>query len=142
MRSPTAIFVSRLAGPGGSFQAKARAREAENGVDIGYAIPKEGTLISLDNLAIPKESPHIGNSYALIDFLLRPEIAARNTNTTKFANSVPASKSWIAKDILDDKAIYPEPDVMGRLFAVSNADPATQKLIAREWVRIKTGKYP
>jgi putrescine transport system substrate-binding protein len=127
---------------GGSFQAKARAHEAENGVDIDYAIPKEGTLISLDTLAMPKQAPHVADGYAFIDFLLRPEIAARNSNATKFANGVPASKPWIAKDILDDKAIYPDPEVMSRLFAVPNADAATQKLIAREWIRIKTGKYP
>lgn len=125
---------------GDSLQARSRAREADNGIEIDYVIPKEGTLMSLDNLAILKDAPHVDEAYAFIDFLLRPQIAARNTNATKFANGILASKSSISKDILNDAAIYPADAVMNRLFAAPNADPATQKFIDREWTRIKTGK--
>jgi len=125
---------------GDSFQARNRAREAQSDVDVGYVIPKEGALMSLDNLAILKDAPHVEEAYAFIDFLLRPEIAARNTNATNFANGVLASKPFIAKDILDNKAIYPDAAVMARLFTVKSYDQATQKFITREWTRIKTGK--
>ena len=125
---------------GDSLQARARAREGGAGVDIAYAIPKEGTLISIDALAIPKNAPHGEAALAFINFLLRPEIAARNTNATKFANAVPASKALIARDIAENKSIYPDAAVMDRLFAPPNVDPTTQKLISREWSRIKTGK--
>src|SRR3984893_6943100 len=64
--------------------------------------------MSLDNLAIPKDAPHIEEAYAFIDFLLRPAIAARNTNFTHLANDVLASKSSIGKDIVENKSIYPE----------------------------------
>lgn len=125
---------------GDSLQARSRTREADNGIEIDYVIPKEGTLMSLDNLTILKDAPHVEEAYALIDFLLRPQIAARNTNATKFANGVLGSKPLISKDILNDAAIYPTDAVMNRLFAAPNADPATQKFIDREWTRIKTGK--
>jgi putrescine transport system substrate-binding protein len=123
-----------------SFRARDRAREAENGIEIDYAIPKEGTLVSLDNLAIPKDAPHVEEAYAFIDFLLRPAIAARNTNFTHLANGVPASKSSIGKDIVENKSIYPDAATMQRLFAVASHDPAARKAIIREWARIKTGK--
>lgn len=125
---------------GDSIHAIDRAREAENGIEISYGTPKEGTLMWLDNLAIPKTAPHLEEAYALIDFLLRPGIAARNTNFTHFANGVFASKSFIDKDIVENKSIYPDAATMQRLFAVRNHDPATQKIIAREWIRAKTGK--
>jgi putrescine transport system substrate-binding protein len=125
---------------GDSFRARDRAREADNGIEINYAIPKEGTLISLDNLAIPKDAPHVEEAYAFIDFLLRPAIAARNTNFTHLANGVLASKSSIGKDIVENKAIYPDAAMLQRLFAVPNHDPAARKTIVREWARIKTGK--
>src|SRR2546421_9127812 len=57
-------------------QAQKRAREAGNRVDIGYAIPKEGAQLWFDNLAIPRDARHPGEAHAMIDFLLRPEIAA------------------------------------------------------------------
>ena len=135
-------FCLALGSSAASLQARAQARELDNGVDIDYALPKEGSSLTVDSLVIPKDAPHGERALAFINFLLRPEIAARNTNATKFANGVPASQPWIAKDIIGNPAIYPDAETMSRLFAVPNADPATQKFMAREWVRIKTGKYP
>ncbi|MGA3303205.1 MAG: polyamine ABC transporter substrate-binding protein [Methylovirgula sp.] len=125
---------------GDTYQARARAREANNGVDIEYAIPKEGTLMSLDSIAIPKDAPHVDEAYAFIDFLLRPDIAARNTNTTNFANGMLASKDLVSQDILNNKSIYPDPDTMKRLFTVTSYDQSVQKYVTREWTRVKTGK--
>ena len=96
--------------------------------------------MSLDNLAIPKDAPHIEEAYAFIDFLLRPGIAARNTNFTHLANGVLASVPLIDKTISGNKSIYPSAAVMPRLFAPGNHDPAAQKAIARDWDRIKLGK--
>jgi putrescine transport system substrate-binding protein len=126
---------------GDSFRARDRAREAENGIEIDYAVPKEGAPILLDNLAILKGAPHVEEAYALIDFLLRPGIAARNTNCTHLANGVLASVPLIDKAISGNKSIYPSAAVMQRLFAPGNHDPAAQKAIARDWDRIKQGKW-
>jgi putrescine transport system substrate-binding protein len=123
-----------------SFRARDRAKEAENAIDIDYAIPKEGAPVLLENLVILRDAPHVEEAYAFIDFLLRPAVAARNTNYTRLANSVPASKASIDKTISGNKSIYPDDAVMPRLFVSGSRDPATQKLIAREWTRIKTGK--
>lgn len=125
---------------GDSFQARDRAIEANNGVEINYVIPREGTLISLDSFAIPKDAPHPAEAYRFIDFMLRPEIAARNTRVTKFANSVSAAKPFVEKDIVANKAIYPDEAMIGKLFTATSNDPATQKIVTREWTRIKTGR--
>ena len=121
-------------------QAQKRAAEARNGVEIGYAIPKGGAQMWFDNLAIPKDAPHPEEAYRFMDFLLRPEVAARNTAITSFANGVLASKPFIDKNILDNRSIYPNDDVMKRLYTVSANDIATQRVITREWTRVKTGK--
>lgn len=129
-----------VAWAGDAFQAKSRAKEANNGIDIDYVIPKEGTLMSLDSLAIPADAPHPAEAYAFIDYLLRPEVAAQNTNATNFANGVLASKPFVSPDILKNTAIYPDEETMKRLFTVTTYDQATQKIVTREWVRVKTGK--
>ena len=125
---------------GDSFQARNRARDAANGIDVNYVIPKEGALMSLDNLAIPKDAPHVDEAYAFIDYLLKPEVAARNTAATNFANGVLASKPFVDKSILDNPSIYPPDDVLRKLYVVSAKDQATQKIITREWTRVKTGR--
>ena len=129
-----------VAWSGDADQARSRAHEADNGIDIGYVIPKQGTLMSLDALVIPKDAPHVEEAYAFIDFLLRPEIAARNTDATHFANGVIASKPFVAPDILNDKAIYPDTETMQRLFTVTSYDQTVQKYVKREWMWVKTGK--
>lgn len=125
---------------GDSFQARNRAREAGNGIDIRYVIPREGTLMSLDNLAIPKDAPNVAEAYAFIDFLMRPENAARNTIASNFANGVLASKPLVPNEITGNPAIYPDEETMTRLFTVSPPDRRAQRTITREWTKVKTGK--
>ncbi len=125
---------------GDSFQARNRAREADNGVEIAYVIPQEGTLITLDALAIPKDAPHVEAAYLFIDYLMRPEIAARNTNATHFANGVGASRPLVDASITGNSAIYPDDTTMKRLFAVTAPDIALQRIVTRDWTRVKTGR--
>jgi putrescine transport system substrate-binding protein len=125
---------------GDSFQARNRAREAANGVEIAYVIPQEGTLMSLDSLAIPKDAPHPDEAHLFIDYLLRPEVAARNTKVANFANGVGASRPLVEKEIADNPAIYPDAATMKRLFTVTAPDQPIQKIVTREWTRVKTGR--
>ncbi len=129
-----------VAWAGDAYQARNRAREAGKPIDIRYVIPAEGTLMSLDNLAIPKDAKNVDAAYAFIDYLLRPEVAAQNTRITNFANGVLASQKLVPKEILDDRSIYPDADGMARLFTVKPRDPATQRLVTRAWTRVKTGR--
>ncbi len=125
---------------GDSFQARNRAREAGNGVDIAYVIPKEGALVTLDALAIPKDAPHPEEARLFIDYLMRPDVAARNTNATHFANGVGTSKPLVDPSIIGNDAIYPDDATMKRLFAVTAPDVALQRTITRAWTRVKTGR--
>src|SRR6186713_458481 len=61
-------------------QAQKRAAAAKNGIEIGYSIPKEGAQMFFDNLAIPKDARNVAEAHALINFLLRPEVVAKNSN--------------------------------------------------------------
>jgi putrescine transport system substrate-binding protein len=120
-------------------QAQKRASEAKNGVDIGYVIPKEGAQLWFDNLAIPRDARHPAEAHALIDFLLRPEVAAKNTNLIAYANGVAASRPFVDRAILEDRGIYPDAVTMQHLYTITAHDQKTQRLINRLWTRIKTG---
>jgi len=124
---------------GDAMQARNRAMDASNGVNINFVAPREGAPMSMDNLAIPKEAPHVVEAYALIDYLLRPEVAARNSKASNLANGVATSKSFLDKAILDNPSIYPSDDALRGLYVVPGNDPATQKTVDREWARIKSG---
>jgi putrescine transport system substrate-binding protein len=121
-------------------QSQKRAAEAKRGVEIGYAIPKEGAQLFFDNLAIPKDAAHVAEAHAFIDFLLRPEVAARNTNLVSYANGNLASQKLVKPDILNDPGIYPDAETMKRLYVVKARDPRSQRVMNRLWTRIKTGR--
>ena len=121
-------------------QAQKRAAEAKNGVDIAYAIPKEGAQLWFDNLAIPKDARNAAEAHAFINYLQKPEVAAKNTNFISYANGNLASQKFIDKAIMEDKTIYPDEAVMARLFTITAHDAKTVRLMNRLWTRIKTGK--
>jgi putrescine transport system substrate-binding protein len=126
-------------GYSGDFkQAAKRAAEARSGIEIGYSIPKEGAPLWFDNLAIPNDAPHVAEAHELINYLLDPKIAARNTNFISYANGDRPS-SLIDKSILNDPTIYPDAATMARLFTIVAHDLKTQRKIDRLWTRIKTG---
>ena len=125
---------------GDVIQAQRRAAQAKSGVTIAYAIPKEGAQLWFDNLAIPSDAPDVPEAHALIDYLLRPEVAAANTNFVSYANGNLTSQKYIDKSILDDRNIYPDAPTMSKLYTIMAHDQKTQRLINRLWTRIKTGR--
>jgi putrescine transport system substrate-binding protein len=121
-------------------QAQKRAAEAKNGVEIGYAVPKEGAQMFFDNLAIPKDARNTVEAHAFIDYLLRPEVAAKNTNFLSYANGNLASQSLIDPAILNDRTVYPDEASMARLYTINAHDSKTTRLMNRLWAKIKTGR--
>ena len=120
-------------------QAQKRAAEAKGGIEIGYSIPKEGAQLWFDNLAIPKDAPDPQEAHELINFLIRPEVAAKNTNYVSYANG-DAPSDFIDKSILEDRTVYPDSATMAKLYTITAHDQKTQRLINRLWTRIKTGQ--
>ena len=121
-------------------QAQKRAAEAKNSVDIGYAIPMEGAQLWFDNLAIPKDAKNVAEAHALINYLLRPEVAAKNSNFISYANGNAGSRPLIDKAIVDDKTIYPDDATMKGFYTITAHDQKTQRAMNRLWTRIKTGR--
>jgi putrescine transport system substrate-binding protein len=121
-------------------QAQKRAAEGKGNVEVGYVIPKGGAQMFFDNLAIPKDAGHVAEAHAFIDYLLRPEVAAKNSNFLGYANGNIASQKLIDKRVLDDRAVYPDAATMASLYTINAHDQRTQRLMNRLWTRIKTGR--
>ncbi len=125
---------------GDIMQARSRAAEARNGIEIGYVIPKQGAQMFFDNLAIPADAKNVNEAYELINYLYRPEVAAKNSNFLSYANGNLASQKFIDPKILNDRNIYPDDATLAKLFVITARDPATQRIINRLWTRVKTGR--
>ena len=122
-------------------QAHDRAVEAGRGIKLAYHIPLEGGVVNFDMLAIPADAPHVRNAYAFINFLLRPDIAARNTNYLKYPNSDdPAQEPALDPDVRNEPGVYPPPDVRAKLLPEHVKSPQFTRLLNRMWTRFKTGE--
>jgi putrescine transport system substrate-binding protein len=125
---------------GDIMQARSRAAEAKTDVEIGYSIPKQGAQMFFDNLAIPADAKNVAEAYELINYLYRPDVAARNSDFLSYANGNLASQKLIDPKILNDRNIYPDEATLAKLFVITARDPATQRIINRLWTRVKTGR--
>jgi putrescine transport system substrate-binding protein len=125
---------------GDVLQARDRADEAGQGNVIKYFVPKEGTIIWFDMYAIPADAPHPDNAHAFINFMMKPEVAAANSNFVNYATGNAASIALVNEDVRNDPGVYPPPEVKAKLFPdLSETDEFT-RLLNRTWTRFTTGK--
>ncbi len=125
---------------GDILQAKSRAIESDNGINIEYVIPKEGTSAWIDVLAIPSDAKNASAAHKFVNFLMRPEIIADITNYVTYANANKSATKLVAPEIAGNKAIYPDEKTMERLFTADQRTKKVNKLITRFWANLKTGK--
>lgn len=116
------------------------AEEAEAEYSIAYAIPDEGAVKWFDMFAIPSDAPNAENAHKFIDFMMRADIAAANTNYVYYASGNAAALDMIDPEVKDDPAIYPTADVTAKLFLLSARSPESSEVLTRSWTRVKTGQ--
>ncbi|RRV27871.1 extracellular solute-binding protein [Pseudomonas sp. o96-267] len=123
---------------GDAGMAAARAAEAGQPFEVLYRIPREGTLIWFDTMAIPADAPHPGNARAFIDFMLQPEAIAELTNTLFFANANHAATPLLDEAVSGDPDIYPPEAVRARLFAEQVLSLREQRQRTRLWTAFRS----
>ena len=124
---------------GDILQARDRAAEANNGVEVNYAIPKEGALMWFDQMAVPADAPNPEAAHKFINFMLDANNAAAASNYIYYANGNKASQEFLNEDVIGDKAIYPDEETVKKLYIKESYDPKVQRVVTRMWNKIKTG---
>ena len=125
---------------GDVFIAAARAEEAQTNLHIEYRIPKEGSLLWVDSLAIPKDAKNVDNALKFIDYLNEPQVAANGVNYVSYASPNLAALEFVDAEIKDNPSIYPTEEVKKNLFPDAVADAELERLRTRTWTKIKTGQ--
>ena len=125
---------------GDVLQSKSRAEEAKKPFHIKYNIPKEGAVMFFDNMAIPGDASHVKNAYLFIDYMLRAEVAAKNSNFINYANSNAASWPLVNPEIKNNPGIFPTPEVMPKLVPDLPESAEFTRTLTRTWTRFRTGK--
>ena len=106
---------------------------AQVGESVGYVIPKEGGTFWVDNICIAKGSTRIDLAHKFIDFLMRADVAAANSNYKKYPSPNEAAKPMINKAILENPTIYPPADVLARCKLLGEMKPELKKRLMDAW---------
>ncbi|MGR3495445.1 polyamine ABC transporter substrate-binding protein [Citreimonas sp.] len=124
---------------GDILQARDRAAEAENGVEIVYNAPEEGALMWFDQMAIPVDAPNPEAAHTFLNFIMDAQNMAQATNYVYFANGNEASQEFLNEDVIGDTAIYPSAEALENLYTVTPFPPREQRDLTRMWTRVKSG---
>ncbi len=124
---------------GDVLQARDRAAEADNGVEIAYNAPSEGALMWFDQMAIPADAPNPEAAHTFLNFIMDPENMAQASNYVYYANGNAASKEFLVEDVIGDTAIYPDEATLENLYTTTPYDARVQRTVTRLWTKIKSG---
>ncbi len=119
--------------------AKARAAEAGIEIDLAYFVPKTGAPAWFDLWCMPTDAPNVDNGHRFIDYLLRPDVIAKCTNYTGYANANKAATALVDPAISSDPAVYPDAETLARLYTPKPQTAAQEEALTRIWTEIKTG---
>ena len=122
------------------MQASNRAKEAKNGVNVAYSIPKEGALAFFDVFAMPSDAKNQDEAYQFLNYLMRPDVIANISNHVFYANANKAATPLVNEAVRDNPGIYPPADVRAKMFTLKVQDPKIDRVITRAWTKVKSGK--
>lgn len=111
-------------------------KATEEDKNVGYLLPKEGSVIFVDSMAIPAGAKNSKMAHAFINFILEPKIGARLSNYNRYATPNEAAKAFIDPKDVKNPAIYPSAAVTAKLEFVLDL-AADNKLYDSIWTKIK-----
>ena len=124
---------------GDILQARDRAFEADNGVEIAYHAPKEGAQMWFDMMAIPVDAPNPEGAHTFLNFIMDAQNMAQASNYVYYANGNAASQEYLLEDVIGDPAIYPSAETLDNLFTTTPYPAKVQRVVTRLWTKIKSG---
>lgn len=119
--------------------AKTRAEESGNGVEINYVIPKEGALLWVDMMAIPKDAPHADNALAFMNYLMEPEVIAKVSNFVTYPSGNAKGMELVDDEVKSNPNLFPPEELRSKLFLVTPMDLKTQRAANRIWTSLTKG---
>ena len=124
---------------GDVLQARDRAAEADNGVEIAYNAFEQGSLMWFDMMAIPVDAPNPDAAHTFLNFIMDAQNMAAASNYVYYANGNKASQEFLVEDVIGDPAIYPDEATVANLYTKSPYEPRVQRTVTRLWTKIKSG---
>src|SRR5512146_2669071 len=119
------------------FQANLDAQAAKRPFHIVQGMPKEGAVLALDNMVIHKDAPRPNLAHKFMNFMLDGKNSAELTNLIGSGNPNMDAMQYINPEIANNKAIFPDLELLARLEMLRDLDRKQRRLLSRLWTEIK-----
>ena len=110
-----------------------------SGIDVRYTIPREGSELWIDLVALPVNARNVENAHRFINYLLRPDVIAEITNYLAYPNANLAADGLIDPQIRNNPMIYPGEAERQRLDLQVDRPLTVQRTMTRTWTNFKAG---
>ena len=120
--------------------ARTRAIEGKTGQDIVALVPKKGSTMFFDTMAIPADAPHPRNAHLFINYILRPEVHASLTNKVFYANPNAASLKFVVKSVAENKTVFLSDEDKKNMTPPDALPQDIRRVQTRVFTSFKTGK--
>jgi spermidine/putrescine transport system substrate-binding protein len=114
-------------------------KAAKENRDVKFIFPKDGFVIWVDSLVIPKEAPHKENAYLFLNFIMRPDIAKEVALHTNFMTTNLAAKKLLPEKIRNNPSVYPPKEIMRKGQFQTDIGDETATLLEKYWEQLKIG---
>lgn len=106
---------------------------------ITFMMPKEGGSVAMDEMVIPKGAPNAELAHQFINFMLRPEVAAANTEFTSYLFPNKAAYELLSEELRNDPILFPTDEAVAHLEVIRDLSTDNAKY-TQIWDQIKAGK--
>ena len=109
-----------------SGEAGKAIEETEN---LKYVIPNEGTIYCVDAMVVPANAKNKIAAEAFINFMHKPEIAAKNASEMYYGITNTEGKKLLSEDITSDSGLYPDSEVLANADRLVNTETINQRYL-------------
>ncbi len=119
------------------FRAQQDARAAGRPFTIGFATPKEGAVLALDNFVLHQSGRRPDLAHRFINFMLQGENAAELANLIGAGSPNAAAVPYLIPEIAANPSLFPQPADVKKLEMLRDFDPRQRRMLSRMWTEIK-----
>lgn len=123
---------------GDMTQAQRTSDAAGKKTSFQYRIPREGTTVWMDTMAIPVDARHPEYAYAFINFVMRPQNMAAISNFTGYPTSNAKARPGVDASMRNNPDIYLDEATYERLIPGKDIPQADMRARMRTWTKFKT----
>ncbi len=124
-------------GPDGLL-AMSGAAEANTGVVLDFFLPAIPNFW-VDGWVIPKDAKNVENAHLFMNYMMRPEVGAADSNFTWYATANKDAVPMIDEEVTSSPAAFPTPAQISTMYTLNPLPPKAERVRTRTWTNFKAG---